>query len=87
MKKRNTIRLQSEENDVDKMLDKADLSEVIQKAKPMRLKAGRKPIGTKISIVLPVELIEVLRGAANKRAIGYQTLIRIIVSENVKKYA
>lgn len=87
MKKSNTTKLRSEENAVDKMLEKADLTEVIKKAKPMRLKAGRKPIGTKISIVLPAELIDVLRDAADKRAIGYQTLIRIIVSENVKKYA
>ena len=87
MKKGNTTKLQTEENAVDWMLERANLTGVIKKAKPMKLRPGRKPVGTKISIVLPEELITALRDAADKRSIGYQTLIRIIVSENVKKYA
>jgi predicted DNA binding CopG/RHH family protein len=47
---------------------------------------GRPAVGSKISITLPDELIVELKIAADKRAIGYQTLIRMIVKENIKKY-
>ena len=87
MKKSDNSKIEREEQEVDQWLENTDLSESIAKAKDMPARRGRKPVGTKISIVLPEDLIDQLRNAADKRSIGYQTLIRIIVSENVKKYA
>lgn len=38
------------------------------------------------SILLPPPLIEKLRAKASKRGIGYQTMLKIIVTEHVDEY-
>ncbi|MHB8420930.1 MAG: hypothetical protein ACYDCL_22905 [Myxococcales bacterium] len=38
------------------------------------------------SILLPSDLIEKLRKKAAKRHIGYQTMLKIIVSEHLEEY-
>lgn len=38
------------------------------------------------SIILPVSLIGKLRKKASKRGIGYQTMLKIIVAEQVDQY-
>lgn len=38
------------------------------------------------SIVLPTFLVEKLKIKANKRGIGYQTMLKIILSEQVDRY-
>lgn len=49
-------------------------------------KGGRPKIGRKLSIVLPEELIKQLQIAGKMKGVGYQTMIRIICSENVDEY-
>lgn len=39
------------------------------------------------SVLLDREMIEKLRIAGEKRGIGYQTMMKIIVHENIKKYS
>lgn len=78
--------MRQEEDEAEKLLAASDLTSTIKKSEHLDVRPGRKPIGTKISIILPEDLIKVLREAADKRAIGYQTLIRMIVAENIKKY-
>lgn len=63
-----------------------DLSENIENGDIIFGRKGRPSVGSKISITLPDELIVELKNAAAKKAIGYQTLIRMIVKENIKKY-
>lgn len=38
------------------------------------------------SIVLPETLISELKGKATKRGIGYQTMLKIILTEQLRKY-
>lgn len=78
--------LAQEEALIDQWLDKVDLSENIKKGVVVQGRTGRPAVGSKISITLPDDLIIQLKHAAEKRAIGYQTLIRMIVKENIKRY-
>lgn len=79
-------KLVQEEAMIDEWLDKTDLSENIKQGVVVQGRKGRPPVGSKISITLPDDLIVELKEAAGKRAIGYQTLIRMIVKENIKRY-
>ena len=83
----NVDQLAKEEVMIDKWLEKTDLSENIRNGVVIQGRKGRPAVGSKISITLPDDLISELKQAAGKRAIGYQTLIRMIVKENIKKYA
>ncbi|MBP9706497.1 MAG: hypothetical protein KBD78_02575 [Oligoflexales bacterium] len=75
-----------EDSAIEQWLDKSDLSENIKNGAVVQGRKGRPAVGSKISITLPDDLIIELKKAANKRAIGYQTLIRMIVKENIKEY-
>lgn len=45
-----------------------------------------RPKSHPTSILLPKDLVEKLREKAAKRHIGYQTMLKIIVSEHVEEY-
>jgi predicted DNA binding CopG/RHH family protein len=47
---------------------------------------GRPKIGSKFNVIFPDKLIDQIKSAAEKRNIGYQTMVRIIVSENIDEY-
>lgn len=80
-------KIKQEEAKIDKWFNKADLSADIRDAVLVEGRKGRPQIGRKISITLPDALIAELKQLADKKSIGYQTLIRMIVKENIKKYA
>lgn len=84
--KRNADKVAKEEAVVDQWLEQADLSENIKSGVVVEDRKGRPAVGSKISITLPDDLIVELKRAAETRAIGYQTLIRMIVKENIKRY-
>ena len=88
MKKKISSTIEEEENQVEKWLDETDLAESITSGVRIDLskKAGRPQIGEKISVTIPPVLIEKIKEAALKRHIGYQTMLRIILAENVQKY-
>jgi predicted DNA binding CopG/RHH family protein len=85
-KKKSNKTIASEEAAIDQWLDITDQSDSIAAGDVVKGRKGRPPVGSKISITLPDDLIIELKIAADKRAIGYQTLIRMIVKENIKKY-
>lgn len=85
-KEKSNRAIADEEAAIDQWLDSTDLSENIGTGAVVKGRKGRPAVGSKISITLPDELIVELKMAADKRAIGYQTLIRMIVKENIKKY-
>lgn len=85
-KEKSNRAIADEEKAIDQWLDSTDLSENISTGALVKGRKGRPAVGSKISITLPDELIVELKIAADKRAIGYQTLIRMIVKENIKKY-
>jgi predicted DNA binding CopG/RHH family protein len=71
---------------IERWLDKTDLSPYIKGAKFFTPKRGRKRIGQTVCLVLTDELIERLKKAGEKRGLGYQTLARMILLENVADY-
>jgi len=81
-------------DDVDKVLEKTDFSNVSTKhAVKMtdiyeeREKRGRPSVGKRRSIILPDALVERLIEVAEKLNIGgYQPLIRLILSEKIEEY-
>jgi uncharacterized Fe-S center protein len=88
VKKKELSSVESEENKFDELFEESDMSESIKSGTVMDLskKVGRPQIGEKISVTIPPIIIEKLREAAAKRHIGYQTMLRIILAENVNKY-
>ncbi len=85
-KKKSNKAISNEEAAIDQWLDNTDLSDNVSAGEVVKGRKGRPAVGSKISITLPDDLIVELKIAADKRAIGYQTLIRMIVKENIKKY-
>jgi predicted DNA binding CopG/RHH family protein len=87
MKKEVFMRDNKEKN-MDQLLDQSDFTDAIKNSTSLDLskKRGRPQIGEKISITIPPDLIEDLKVAASKRHIGYQTMLRIILAENIEKY-
>ena len=45
--------------------------------------ANLKPLSKSISLKLPVVLLEQIKGAANKRDVPYQSLIKVWLSEKI----
>lgn len=84
--KKDSKKVKQEESLIDDWLDGTDLSKNIKSGDVIKGRKGRPAVGSKISITLPDDLILELKVAAEKRAIGYQTLIRMIVKENIKRY-
>ena len=75
-----------DEQKFDEALAEADFSESIKSGAWIKGRRGRPKIGDKHAVILPPELTEEVKRAAEKRAIGYQTMLRIIVKENIKDY-
>ena len=71
----------------DKWVDETEFSDAAKNGVPVAGRRGRKKIGTKITVTLPDKLLIEVKAIADKKAIGYQTLIRMIVAENLKKYS
>jgi predicted DNA binding CopG/RHH family protein len=63
--------------------EKADLGKDIRKS---RSAVSVMPKSKPTSILLPEPLIEKLRQKAEKRGIGYQTMLKIILAEQVDRY-
>ena len=84
--KKNNSKSTMTDDQFDSYVDKADFSDAIAHGTKMPGRKGRKRIGSKVTVTLPDALIERLRRSADKKAIAYQTLIRMIVAENIEKY-
>ena len=73
------------DNLFEKAVEDTDFGSLIEKVEIIPGRVGRKKIGTKIAIILPDEILQELKSLAEKKAIGYQTLIRIIVLEKLEE--
>lgn len=63
-----------------------DFTDYIHYFKPVELDLSElKPSTKTVSIRLPESLIAALKTLANKRDVPYQSLVKIILSEKVKK--
>ena len=83
--KKNTIK----KDDFDELFENTDFGSEIKNpvwVKSLKRKGGRPKIGRKLSIILPEELISALEKAAEKKGVGYQTMIRIICKEKIDDY-
>lgn len=84
MKKKNMNA--EDEKKFDQLLAETDFSEAIKDGVWVKGRRGRPKIGEKHAVILPPDLTEEVKRAAEKRAIGYQTMLRIIVKEHIKDY-
>lgn len=62
---------------------KRDLGRDVRKSKSAMLVTTRS---RPTSILLPETLVSELRKKADKRGIGYQTMLKIILTEQVRRY-
>lgn len=95
MTKRKNLNKKSQEeieNEIDDWhqsieFSKLDLSKTAKVFDPQKRKfVGRPKVGRKFNVIFPEEMIDKIKSAAEKRGIGYQTMVRIIVSENIQEY-
>lgn len=74
----------------DKEFDETDFGSIENKPKPIPIKAserrGRPKLGRKFNVVMPDDLILKIQEAGKKRGIGYQTMVRLICSEQITRY-
>jgi predicted DNA binding CopG/RHH family protein len=47
---------------------------------------GRPRVGRKFNVTMSEELIALLQKAGEKRGVGYQTMIRMICTEQIREY-
>lgn len=47
---------------------------------------GRPRVGRKFNVTIPEELIALLQKAGEKRGVGYQTMVRMICTEQIREY-
>jgi predicted DNA binding CopG/RHH family protein len=76
-----TFKTESQERKFWETHDSADYID-LSKAVPVRF-PNLKPSTTAISLRLPVSLLEQIKIAANKRAVPYQSLIKMWLAEKV----
>ena len=72
---------------IDKQIeefDERDLGDDLRKSNCGKLFAPKRTMQT--SIFLDRDLVFSLKEKAEKRGIGYQTMMKIIVAENISKY-
>jgi hypothetical protein len=50
------------------------------------IRKGRPRVGRKLNVTMPEELIALLQKAGEKRGVGYQTMIRMICTEQIQSY-
>ena len=86
MAKRNTTSKKMSDEAFDAFVEKTDFAEAVRDGKMIVGRRGRKRIGSKVTVTLPDALINRLKSAADRKAIAYQTLIRMIVAENIERY-
>lgn len=77
-----------EEEAFEESLEQVDWRKALEGGVQVQPKAlrGRKKIGEKISLILEEDLIERLKNVSKMRGIGYQTMIRVMINENISKY-
>lgn len=86
MKKKSTRKQVVDDGEFESLVEKTDLGKLVKEPVIVQGRRGRKAIGERVSVVLPKLLLEEVKIAADKKAVGYQTMLRIIVAENVKRY-
>lgn len=95
MKEKNTkkVNQDSKSNQQDDMieewLEKTDLSDAIEsafdKGNVIQIKAGRKKIGKRVSLILPEDSILQLTQLSKEKGMGYQTLARMFILEKIEE--
>jgi predicted DNA binding CopG/RHH family protein len=80
------------EEEIDVWHQSSDFTKALKKSAgkvfdpKTRTMTGRPRVGRKFNVTFPELTIEKLKEAASKRGVGYQTMVRIIVSEKLKEY-
>lgn len=84
-------KLNQQDEMLEEWLDKVDLSDVIEsafdKGNVVPLKAGRKKIGKRVSLILPEDSIRQLTQLSKEKGMGYQTLARMFILEKIEETA
>lgn len=95
MKEKNTKKVnqdsKSNQQDdiIEEWLEKTDLSDAIEsafdKGNVIQIKAGRKKIGKRVSLILPEDSILQLTQLSKEKGMGYQTLARMFILEKIEE--
>lgn len=82
--------LKTQENNFEKDFEESDFGEGKNVPKAVIISAsqrkGRPRVGRKFNVTMPEDLIALLQKAGEKRGVGYQTMIRMICTEQIQEY-
>jgi predicted DNA binding CopG/RHH family protein len=88
MERRKSMKKQDE--NFDKEFEESDFGEGNNVPEAVLVSAsqrkGRPRVGRKFNVTMPEELIALLQKAGEKRGVGYQTMIRMICTEQIREY-
>ena len=82
--------MKTQEHKFEKEFEESDFGEEGNSPNPVLISAserkGRPRVGRKFNVIMPEELIALLQLAGEKRGVGYQTMIRMICTEQISEY-
>lgn len=82
--------MKTQEDKFEKEFEESDFGEGINIPKAVLISAserkGRPRLGRKFNVIMSEELIALLQEAGQKRGVGYQTMIRMICTEQIHEY-
>ena len=82
--------MKTQEDKFEKEFEESDFGEDINIPKAVLISAserkGRPRLGRKFNVIMSEELIALLQEAGEKRGVGYQTMIRMICTEQIHEY-
>ena len=88
MEKRKSMKTQ--EGNFENEFEESDFGEGNNVPKAILISAserkGRPRVGRKFNVTMPEDLIALLQKAGEKRGVGYQTMIRMICTEQIREY-
>ncbi len=89
LKVKKSLELNQQDEMLEEWLEKVDLSDAIEsafeKGNIVSLKAGRKKIGKRVSLILPEDSILQLTQLSKEKGMGYQTLARMFILEKIEE--
>ena len=88
MEKRKSMKMH--DDNFEKEFEESDFGEGNNVPKPVFISAsqrkGRPRVGRKFNVTMSEDLIALLQKAGEKRGVGYQTMVRMICTEQIREY-
>ena len=82
--------MKKQDDNFEEEFAESDFGEGDNVPKPVLVSAsqrkGRPRVGRKFNVTMSEDLIALLQKAGEKRGVGYQTMIRMICTEQIREY-